>query len=346
VAIRNSGMSTKRWITLCVACTLLAPASLHGAATIAIINADAANVGFNDSTPVAPVGGNMGTTLGQQRMNVFTAVAAKWGATLTSAVTIQVRATWSALTCTTNSAVLGSAGASGVFRDFQNAPVAGHWYSAALANKLAGMDLDPSNADINANFNLNLGQPGCLTGIFFYLGLDNNHGSSIDLYTVVLHEMAHGLGFQTFTSGSSGSQLAGFPSIWDDFILDNTTNKTWSQMTAAERVASAVNTGHLVWNGPNVIAAVPQVLQGAPGNFTGADSQQRARLYAPGSFQGGSSVSHYDTVATPNQLMEPAINSNLTHEVTPPIDMTFSLLADTGWGGAAPKKRRGQLTSQ
>jgi len=29
--------------------------------------------------------------------------------------------------------------------------------------------------------------------------------------------------------------------------------------------------------------------------------------------------------------MEPAINPDLTHEVTPPFDMTFPLLQDIGW---------------
>jgi hypothetical protein len=35
--------------------------------------------------------------------------------------------------------------------------------------------------------------------------------------------------------------------------------------------------------------------------------------------------------AFPNQLMEPAINGDLTHEVIPPYDLTFKLLKDIGW---------------
>jgi len=30
-------------------------------------------------------------------------------------------------------------------------------------------------------------------------------------------------------------------------------------------------------------------------------------------------------------LMEPAINDDLTHDVTPPRDLTFRLLQDLGW---------------
>ena len=288
----------------------------------------------SDSTtppPPRPVGGNPGTTIGQQRLNAFQAAADKWGATLSSAITIRVHAIWTALTCTATSAVLGSAGPTEVWRDFSNAPVANHWYGKALANAISGIDQDSATADISANFNVNLGNSGCLTGIHFYLGLDANHGGNVDLVTVLTHEFAHGLGFLTFTNGQTGAQFNGAPSIWDDFLLDNSTNKTWTMMTNAERAASAINTGHLVWNGGNVTSAIPQILQVKGSSFVGADAQGRGLLYAPSRFQSGSSVSHWDTSMFRNQLMEPAINSDLTHEVTPPQDLTFSLLKDIGW---------------
>src|SRR5471032_3237824 len=114
--------------TLAAAAACLFASSSFAAATIVIVNGDPANVGFNDPTVVAPVGGNAGTTLGQQRLLAFQAAANKWGATLTSAVTIRISAKWTALTCTATSAVLGSAGATEVFADFPNAPVAGHLY--------------------------------------------------------------------------------------------------------------------------------------------------------------------------------------------------------------------------
>jgi hypothetical protein len=45
----------------------------------------------------------------------------------------------------------------------------------------------------------------------------------------------------------------------------------------------------------------------------------------------GSSISHYDTIASRNLLMEPAINPDLTHRVKAPDDLTFELLRDVGW---------------
>ena len=63
----------------------------------------------------------------------------------------------------------------------------------------------------------------------------------------------------------------------------------------------------------------------------GADAANRARVYAPNPVVGGSSISHYDTVASRNLLMEPAINADLTHNVEAPFDLTRELLHDVGW---------------
>ena len=68
-----------------------------------------------------------------------------------------------------------------------------------------------------------------------------------------------------------------------------------------------------------------------PNVRAGADPEGRARLYAPNPLVGGSSVSHYDSVARRNLLMEPSINPDLTHEVSAPDDLTHELFLDIGW---------------
>ena len=94
------------------------------ATTFVVINNDSAGVGFNDTTPAAPVGGNPGTTIGAQRLNAFQFAANVWGALVSSNVTIQVGASFSPLTCSSTSAILGSAGPVTFLRDFTGAPVA------------------------------------------------------------------------------------------------------------------------------------------------------------------------------------------------------------------------------
>jgi PA domain len=467
-------------IALVLAMALGAMTSVHAAANIVIVNKNAPGVGFNDPAPVAPVGGNPGTTLGQQRLNAFQRAADLWGATLTSSVTIRIGASFEPLSCTANSAVLGSAGANEIWSDFTNAPRAKTWYPSALASKLAGEDLaTPGEPHIIARFNSRLGLfPDCMPGSGFYLGLDRNFGSQIDLVTVLLHEFAHGLGFQTFTDDETGAEIQDLPSIWDYYLLDNRSNRSWVESTAAERAQSAVTWRGLSWTGPRVTAAVPQVLaprsnlaiagaaagqaignyevgdasfgpplsnppvsgqlmpvvdqadgsglacdplnavnalavrgnvalvdrgtcdfvtkarnvqaagaigmvladnqpgdvagmsgsdpaiaipsvrvtqaSGAalkaslqrrsrtqsgvlaslglnPNQLAGTDPQGRILLYTPSTYSPGSTVSHYTTEAKPNQLMEPAINDDLGHEVVPPRDLTYPLLQDIGW---------------
>lgn len=464
------------------ACSLVAAGQATAAATIIINNINAPGVGFNDPTPAAPIAGNSGTTLGEQRLIAFTYAANIWGATLTSNVPIIINAQFTALSCTATSGVLGSAGATSIFRDFAGATRTGTWFSYALANKLAGSYLGTLNApQINANFNVNLGQPTCLAGPGWYYGLDGNEPTGgIDFVAVLMHEMAHGLGFQTFTSGTTGNFNGGFPAIWDHFLFDATNGVTWAAATPAQRVASAISVDKLVWTGSNVLTALPSVLrQGLPGvamsgpaagalagtqllageasfgpaltssglsgevmpvvtptgggsacgpltvndaravngkialvdrgvcgfaikvknaqnagaigvlvadnvagspppglggadptvtipsvrvtladgnalkvalakrsrtssgvfariglfgtQIAGADAFGRMKMFAPNPFQSGSSVSHFDTSAARNQLMEPSINGDLTQAVIPPIDLTFPLFQDIGW---------------
>jgi hypothetical protein len=315
----------------------MSTSAAFASATIVIENADAAGTGFNDPTVVAPVGGNNGTTLGQQRLNAFQFAANIWGATLTSGPTITIRASWTALSCTASSGVLGSAGNSGaIYRDFSGA-VPSTWYGNALRNALTNSDGNGAAPEITAFFNSNIGTPGCVESSHWYYGLDTNSGpGGINLVALLLHEFSHGLGFQTYTNTSSGLQAGDangrFPSIYDRFLFDNTTGQTWPQMTDAERVASTINTNHLTWNGSQVTTDAASVLS------SGKDGAGRPLMYAPNPRQAGSSVAHWDTSAAPNQLMEPIFNSNLSHSVSPPQDLTSSLMKDIGWclGCAAP----------
>ncbi len=284
-----------RFLT-CVALASLLALPLFGAATITIVNGNDPGVGFNDPTPKAPIGGNPGTTVGQQRLIAFQHAANIWGSTLDSNVQILVFARFIPQTCTATSAVLGSAGTTFIFRDFGSVGLfpgsefANTWYHSSLADKRAGADLNPGGNDINANFNSNLnGNPACLGGRGWYLGLDANHGTDIDLIAVVLHELGHGLGFSQFASVTSGAQPQNFTDVYGRRLLDLSTSLTWDQMTNAQRATSAINSRRVVWTGGQVTAAVPSVLNlgtpllrvNAPGSIAGNYAVGTAQFGAP-----------------------------------------------------------------
>ena len=245
---------------------ILSPSAVLAGATITIVNADGAGEGFNDPTPAAPIGGNAGTSRGQQRLIAFQHAASIWGATLDSNINISIRSNFDPLTCNATSAVLGSAGTTFIFANFPPvAPFAGPafantWHSSSLADKRAGFDLNPGQPDIAARFNVNLGFAGCLTGIGWYYGLDGNHGTQIDLVAVLLHEFGHGLGFQQFASLANGSMTLGFPDTYNRNLLDLSNGLTWNQMSNAQRVASSINPRRLVFLGSQVGDEAPDVL--------------------------------------------------------------------------------------
>ena len=238
---------------------LSATGAFAGTGKLIVVNQDKPGVGFNDPTPVAPVGGNEGTTLGAQRLNVFRAAAERWSNTIDTNVDIVVNATFTPIFgCTATEAALGQALPVEFVHSFPGAPRAHVWYPIALANKIAGRDLRETKADIFIQFNESLDDAQCLGDVNWYYGLDNQHGKHFDLYVVVLHEIAHGLGLSGPTAAPSFKDNR--PSVFDTHILDAATGFRWDQMSPAQRQVSVTNTGNVVWDGPAVRAAAARFL--------------------------------------------------------------------------------------
>ena len=306
-----------------VACALLGMGTVAtpavDAAVVTVINRDNPGEGFNDPTPVAPIGGNPGTTLGQQRLIAFQRAADIWGGLISSAVPIRVSATFDPLPCNATGAILGAAGPIGFFRDFTGAPRPATWYPVALANALHGSDLDPANDDIGATFNSTIGTTCPFPKVWYY-GLDANApGNQNDFVSVVVHELCHGLGFLTIVNLATGAKALGFN---DTFMLNlerhGASPPDYPSMTDAQRVAASTDTGNLHWVGANV--------QASSGVLTAGTVGTHVRMYAPNPQEPGSSVSHWDTVLTPNQIMEPIYTGPLHSPV-----LELPLLQDIGW---------------
>jgi hypothetical protein len=311
-------------LALVVAVSVMPTLTVYGATFVI-----EAGSGFDDPEPTTPVGGNNGTTLGQQRLNALNLAANRWGEILQSPVNIVIQASFTDLECSTLSGILGGARANRISANFSGAPRLSTWYPDALADALSGQDLNAGSPDIIAQFNakLDVGDSSCLNGKRWYYGFDHNPGEDIDFPNVIMHEIAHGLGFASFTDETTGrfmdSEGFAFPSIYDVFVRDLTQGLTWAEMTSdALRQTSAINTGYVVWDGPLVNAQTSFLSDGLGAN--GA-----VLLYAPNPVEPGSSISHWDTSLTPDTLMEPFITANL--RALGGVDLTPCLLADIGW---------------
>jgi PA domain-containing protein/flagellar hook capping protein FlgD len=64
-----------------------------------------------------------------------------------------------------------------------------------------------------------------------------------------------------------------------------------------------------------------------PSQHAGTDAAGRVYLFTPNPYQAGSSVSHWDTSANPDLLMEPALSPSLSQSV----DLTLNHFIDIGW---------------
>lgn len=287
---------------------------------ITIRNVDDPGEGFNDPTPATPVGDNSGTTVGAQRLIAAQHAADVWAASLDIQVPIIVDARFDALFCSGSSAVLGSAGPNTVARDFNNVPRTSTWYPIALANTLAGEELlEPGSAHLNATFNSNVDGDGCLGTVRWYYGLDGNPGGNIDFVTTFLHELGHGLGFLSLTNGQTGSKFYGYDDSFSVHLEDHNNGLNWPDMTDAQRRASAVSGNRLHWTGSQVHAFAGQ-------HVGGIGENGHPEMYAPASYQSGSSVSHFNTALSPNELMEP-FNTGVNHG----LGLALPAMVDIGW---------------
>jgi uncharacterized protein (TIGR03382 family) len=266
-------------------------ATSASAAQLIIQNTNAAGQGFNDTTPVAPVGLNYGTTQGAQAVITFQYAAAIWGATLKSTTPIVIDAAFvttaqdSEMTCSASSGLLGFTTPVN-FVTSNNLPNKSAGYVVAEANALLGSDQTPGQAHIRARFNAGIGTPNCLPGLSWYYGLDINvPAGQVSLLTTLLHEFSHGLGFASFVSPSTGS-LSGAPSSYDFHVFDETAQNNWAGYQPAQRLPLLTAGNELSWDGPNVASGIPTFLSQAPAlNFSSGGSTSQVD-FVPGQFSG------------------------------------------------------------
>ena len=244
-----------------------------------------------------------------------------WAEHLESSVPIRISASWTAL----GDRTLGSAGPTLLFTLSGDGVEPNTFYTIAQASAMTGEDLVSQNSvdfDIRVNMNCDWSQ--------WYYGLDANPGpSQIDMVTVLLHEIGHGIGFIGSMFGDNDTRSADWglsnpplPIIYDQFALDG----DFKNLIDEE---AYINGSSLLY----------QAVTGQQGGvfFDGPESEfsidnQRVRLYAPNPYQPGSSYSHLDQVTfgqSENSLMRPQLDFQFA--VHSPGPLFCAMLEDMGW---------------
>ncbi len=245
-----------------------------------------------------------------QAQAAFNYAAHLWSTRINSTVPIVIRACWANLG---SGNILGYGGAWDYRYDFTGAPLAGTVYPIALANARAGSDLNGGEPDMLTTYNSNFS---------WYYGIDGNPpAGQMDFVTVVLHEIAHGLGFSGSMEWQSGTGRWGagtpYPDAYDRFAQDGGGTPLLNYANPSTALGTALTNNNVWFNGAHAKAA---------------NGGNRVKLYAPTTWSPGSSYAHldYNTYAgTVNALMVFAIGSGTA--IHDPGPVTMGILRDIGW---------------
>jgi hypothetical protein len=216
----------------------------------------------------------------------FQAAVDIWSANFSSSVPVTIDATWTRIG---TFGVLGSARPGSYFSGFDKAPDSSLWYPSALANALAGKDLDTRQSEIIIQVN-SLAEWNTRND-----GL--SHPNEYDLQSVFLHEMGHGLGF---LSTDSYDTFFGYGSIeqptpFDAYVQVEDGRRLSDLPTPSIELGKAL-TSPLVWSGPLGIAA---------------NNGSKPLLYTPSKYEEGSSVSHLDEATYSKSALDAVMTPNL-----------------------------------
>ncbi len=238
-----------------------------------------------------------------------------WEHLIESDVPIHVLANWRRQ----DEGVLGSCYPYDLRKNFPGAPRKEIYYPIALAEKLAGKEMTgPSQPDIAATFNRDIN---------WYFGTDGKTPyEKYDFVSVVLHELGHGLGFYGFFSiannlGSYDYWQLGDATAYDLLVEHFNGNRLLDQSkypNPSQSLKNALVSGWLFANSP--VAAID-------------DNGSMPRLYAPSSWNGGSSIYHLNedsyVSSGSNSLMTPFLGRG--EAVHDPGSVTMGMMADLGW---------------
>ncbi len=199
-------------------------------------------------------------------------------------------------------------------RNFNAAPKANAWYPIALAEKIAREEFNSVRApyDIEVTYNSEINWNYTSTSV---------QANQFDFVTVILHELIHGMGFSALGNVNEDTnigtlRLDGISAAYSQFLEDAA-----GQNLSEEIDDPSIAMGTALRS--NALFSVTPSL---------ALSEQRARIFAPIVYSGGSSISHLDERTyngTPNALMTPSVSrAAIVHNPGP---LALDMLYDLGW---------------
>ncbi len=256
-------------------------------------------IGFSDSATVA-----------------FQYAVDIWETLIYSPVPIHMLARWSSL----DDDVLGSCGPYIFFENFDAAHYKDRYYPVALVEKMEGEEVTGAETpDMVAQFNKDFEN--------WYFGTDGNTPEGkYDFVSIVLHEIAHGLGFTGFfyvdnDLGHYGGDIE-YPGVFDEFVVDGFQKKLIDTTEFENHSADLFD----ALNGPILNHTSPSAKAASEFN-------RFPKLYAPDPFDEGSSIYHLNESTygsnDPNSLMTPfADRGSANHNPGP---LTMGIFADMGW---------------
>ena len=243
-----------------------------------------------------------------------------WATILVSDVPIRVNANFRPLP----PRVLGSAGTTNLFANFADDIAPDTWYVSALADAIAGRDLNSEidslaeYPDINTNF----------SSVFdWYYGTDLNPADNeYDFVTIVLHELGHGLGFTGFAAVDDSTNVGEIrvdyrglfiPVVYNNFVEDKGDTAILDFPDPSVKLGKKL-TDSLFMTGENTVAAL---------------GGKEPPLYTPDVWRQGTSYGHWDEETFPpgdsNSLMTPFAGfAEANHRVG---EITKGLFEDMGW---------------
>lgn len=213
-----------------------------------------------------------------------------WAANFDSKVQINVDATWGRSSAAD---ILGSARPDRYYAKFAGAPDSSLWYASALANAIAGKDLDLDNPEIIIQINSE--------AEWDLDGLGQPTRYEYDLKSVMFHELAHGLGFLSTSSylfDRTKGQYVGIleqPTPFDAYLQTQDGNRLADLPSPSFELGQALS-NRLVWSGPEGMAA---------------NNGVKPLMYTPSNYDAGSSVSHLDENTFANSGTNAVMTPNL-----------------------------------